>query len=116
MSSILLLLREQQLEHFNQVKSFLPVMLNNLKLIKRELENKTKAYRSIATLRFVAMYKFYEAVTSLSKGKQMAENNCTGIEPYSCRCIFFFFFFFSFTFKLWTKSLLFPLFFSSSIV
>ena len=74
-SSILLLLREQQLEHFNQVKSFLPVMLNNLKLIKRELENRPKAYRSIATLRFVALYKFYEAVTSLSESDGSSKMN-----------------------------------------
>lgn len=65
-SSVLIILKDEQLEAFKQLANFLPHLLNNVKLIKAELDKRKGSLQTIETLKFIALYKYYQTISSLS--------------------------------------------------
>ena len=65
-SSVLIILKDDQMEAFKQLIKFLPQLLKNVKSIKAELDKRKGSLQTIETLKFIALYKFYQTTTSLA--------------------------------------------------
>ncbi|CAB4254965.1 similar to Saccharomyces cerevisiae YHR056C RSC30 Component of the RSC chromatin remodeling complex [Maudiozyma barnettii] len=65
-SSVLIILKDEQLEGFNQLIKYLPQLLKNINAIKAELDKRKGSLQTVETLKFTALYKAYQTITSLS--------------------------------------------------
>ncbi|CCF58284.1 hypothetical protein KAFR_0E01300 [Kazachstania africana CBS 2517] len=64
-STVLIIFKnDEEKASFNQLIKFTPILQNNLNLIKFELDKRKKTTTPIETLRFLALWKFYQSITS----------------------------------------------------
>ena len=65
-SSVLIILKDEQMAAFNELIKFLPQLSKNINSVRAELYKRKGALQKVETLRFLALYKIYQTITTLS--------------------------------------------------
>ncbi|EDO18872.1 hypothetical protein Kpol_1023p41 [Vanderwaltozyma polyspora DSM 70294] len=63
-STVLIPLKDEQLLVFDQLRQWVPQLKSNLEMVKFELEKRKSYSTSIDVLKFIALYKFYQMISS----------------------------------------------------
>lgn len=64
-SSVLIPLRDEQQIMFLQLKDFVPILKNNLLLVKSELDRRGNLTSTIDVLKYIALWKYYQSVSDV---------------------------------------------------
>ncbi|CCK73009.1 Rsc3p KNAG_0M01560 [Huiozyma naganishii CBS 8797] len=68
-STVLIVLKDAQLDMFKQLQQFLPFLLINVQVIKLEVQKRAPSTESVDYLKFLALMKYYYSLTSFASNR-----------------------------------------------